>query len=236
MQNVTKYITPLLIGIIIALCVLLQNACNKSTQLSEMVSAANDTLHNTINKLGQEQTTTADLRGSVSDLKSLNSSKDSTIKKLQQIVDKNTSSATVLFSKTSSSSTTATVVTKINTVTVIVDRPVIRHDTVFQIDTVYKYPTYRTITKSRWDSISAVANKDSFKIDYTVYNEFDLKTEWQSQGIFKPKKCIASVLNNNPKTKTLEFKTFEFEAPKHRRWVDWLEGAGAAAIIFLIVK
>lgn len=229
-QTLQKYLTPILLVVIIVLTLFLQKSCNSVKQLSSIYAEASDSLHKTVNKLGQEQTTTLALIGSVSDLKKLNSSKDSAIKKLQQIVDKNTYNATVLASKTTSSSTSATVIYS----KPLINNQTVRHDTI--IDSVLVYPTYKTITKSRWDSVSAVANKDSFNINYTVYNEFDLKTEWQSQGLFKPKKCVASVLNNNPKTKTLEFKTFEFEAPKHRRWTDWLIGAGAATVLFLIAK
>lgn len=232
-----KYIITGLFGIIIVLLILLQGSCNKSKHMNDIYAESTDSLHKTINKLGQEQTTTLTLRGAVSDLSKLNDSKDSTLRKLKAIVDKKTATATVLTNTTSGTISSPTTFTFISSKT-----PLAKQDSAKSCNPIKIYPTYSTHYKSRWDSVSAIATKDSFNIKYEVYNEFDLKTEWKSgkwyrpKDWFKPAICEASVLNKNPNTKTLEFKTFNFEAPKHNRWIDWVIGAAGATVVYSVIK
>lgn len=224
-----KYITGLLLAIIIALIILLQHSCNREGDLSNMLSQSKDTLHKVINKLGQELTTTMELNGSIGDLKKMNSQKDSTLKKLQDLVDKNTASATIIDNKTISSGSGKT------SISIDPKGTIVKHDTISHIDSVFVYPTYKTNYKSSWDSVNIVAKKDSIKVNYVVYNEFEIKKEWVSKGFFKPKVLEIQVLNKNPNTVTLNLKSFTEAEPKKSHWIDWVIGGliGGAGVWLL---
>lgn len=180
-----------------------------------MYDASQDSLHKTTNKLGQEQTSTKLISGKYDDLLKLSNSKDTTIQKLIKLVNKKTISASVLSNTTSNT---------INTGTTATPRDTIRKDSLILV-----YPEYSTLFKNRWENFNIKANKDTIKLDYTVFNEFELKQEFQKQKIkgklFKQYVAVSEVTNLNPHTTTTELKTFTKQLPKPKRWKAFVSGA-----------
>jgi hypothetical protein len=226
--------TILLSGIVVVLCVLLQRSCSKNEEaenFQDMYNASMDTLHKTRNELGQEKTTTSLLLGTVGNLQALNSSKDSTLRKLQKLVDKKTISATVLTTSTGNTVSSATTSTQ--------SRDTIRST---KDSLIYIYPQYNTEFKNRWENFNITANKDTFLVKYKVYNEYEFKQEFMKQGkglkkVFSASVPMVSVTNLNPNTETLELKSFAVKPKKHSRLKTFLIGGVAGAVAtYIIIK
>lgn len=207
------------IAIILALVFFTWKGCTKGDSFEALYNASTDTLHQVRNKLGQEETKTALLYGSVSDLKKLHVSDSSAIGKLQKLVDKNTISATYLSVATGNIISSGT-------------DTIIMRDTIKGPDGItYVYPEYRDTIKSQWEDIKIKSNKDSTSIDYKVFNEFNIVQSWERPSLLKRKIPIANITNLNPHTETKEFKTFTLQENKGNRLRDGLIGVAVGALV-----
>lgn len=211
------------------------NSCNRikemqheSKQLINMKSAIEDTLHKSVNKLGQELSYKKLLIGTISQLKNSSSNKDSTIDILKKMVDSKTISATVLISKTSISGGNKSII------------DTTREQSINKDGKIYVYPTYTDTINSKWAKGWITANKDSIKYKMTLLNEFDIKTEYKRDNFWKSKYPIISVLNKNPNTETINVNNFTLdkEKKKQSRLLVFLEGAiiGTATYMIFIKK
>ncbi len=205
--------------LIIFLCFIgMYNGCNENKEKQNLLNSVNDTLIKTINKLGQEKASTDLLLGTYKDFKAMHVADGSTIGKLQKLVDRLTISATYLSNATGNTFVSVT-------------QPIVSGDTV-KIDSILVlYPEYKTNYSNKWERFSITANKDSFAVDYKVFNEFNLVQAWKRNGIFKRKTPEVSILNLNPHTETKELKTFTVKEDKSNRLRDFLLGVLASAII-----
>ncbi|HEY0029135.1 MAG TPA: hypothetical protein VGC65_00140 [Bacteroidia bacterium] len=207
------------IVIIAVLLFLTWKGCKKGDSFEAMYNASADTLHQVRNKLGQEETSTALLYGSVSVLKKVRAADSSAIGKLQKLVDRLTISATYLSNVTENSISSGT-------------DAVIIHDTVKGADGIsYVYPEYRDTIRNKWENFVIAATKDSFHLDYKVFNEFNLTQSWERQGFLKRKKPITTITNLNPHTETKEIATFTIKEDKSNRLRDGLIGATVGALL-----
>lgn len=207
------------IAVILVLVFFTWKDCTRGDSFEAMYLASNDTLHTTRNKLGQEETKTALLYGSKKDLEKIIADKNSAIGKLQQLVDKNTISATYLSVNTGNVISSAT-------------DTIIMRDTVKGPDGIsYVYPEYRDTTLNKWESIIILANKDSVHIDYKVFNEFNIVQSWERPSFLKRKIPTAKITNLNPHTETKEFKTFTLQENKGNRLRDGLIGVAVGALV-----
>lgn len=211
----------------------LWKGCGNSVDTSKYIpkdlfDASQDSLHKSVNSLGQEETKTRLLTGSIADLQKLSSSKDSSIQKLLKLVNKKTIGATVLSNTTSGTTSSST----------------ISHgrDTIRGKDSlIYVYPEY-TLKRdsSRWEDISARANKDSFVVHYKIFNEFDIVQRMEKQKVpgrwFKQDVSMVDVKNLNPKTQTRELKSFALQSPKKHQARTFLEGMGVGIIAIIAIE
>ncbi len=209
------------IAIILVLCVCVRAGCNESKRAKDnaaLLAATQDTLKITRNSLGQEKATTTLLYGNVKDLKKMHVSDTSALGKLQKLVDNLTISVTYLSNVTAGKVTGKTIVTI--------------HDTIYKNGMAYVYPEYKFSFVDRWQDIKSIATKDSTHIDYKVFNEFDLKQNWQRDKWYKRRTPVASILNLNPHTETREMKVFTVKEDKGNRWRDAIGGfiVGALAV------
>lgn len=205
--------------LIIFLCFIgMYNGCEKGKQKQNLLIAINDTLTKTMNKLGQEKASTDLLLGTYKNFKAMHVADSSAIGKLQKLVDKLTISATYLSNATGNTFVSVT-------------QPILSADTVKMDPILVIYPEYKTNYENKWERFSITANKDSFAVDYKVFNEFSLKQEWRRNGLFKRKTPEVSILNLNPHTETKELKTFTVKEDKSNRFQDFLLGVLASAII-----
>lgn len=225
-KDTNRAIIIVLSAVLVILLFVLKWSCGKikdSQDFETMYNASMDSLHKQRDELGREKTTTALLYGDIKSLKALNSSKDSTLKKLQEIVNKRTISATIF-----STSTGNTVSTGTTSVT--------GRDTVWKDSLIYIYPEYATAFKNRWEDFNIKANKDTFLLKYKIFNEYEFTQEWKRQGIFKPRTPVVTVTNQNPNTETIELKSFTVKPDKRSRWKNIALGAvagfGAGYVIF----
>lgn len=202
---------------IIILCVIgMQNGCEKYKQSQRLLISVNDSLVKTINKHGEEKASTDLLLGSYKDFKAMHVSDSSAIGKLQKLVDKLTISATYLSNVTGNA---------IYTTTTVIER-----DTIVKDGIQFLYPEYRDTIKNKWEDFKISANKDSFQLQYKVFNEYELKQSWKRNGLFKRKTPEVSILNLNPHTETKDLKSFTVKEDKGNRLRDFLFGILASAI------
>lgn len=207
------------IGVIFLCFMGMYNSCNRNKQLQVELVSVNDTLTKTITKKGEEKTATDLLLGTVKDFKAMHASDSSSIGKLQKLVDKLSISATYLNNVTHNNLYSAT-------------QGIIQHDTVIGKDGIKNiYPEYRDTIKNKWEDFKISANKDSFHIQYKVFNEFEIKQTWKRNGLFRHKTAIAEITNLNPHTETKDLKSFTVAENKGNRLRDFLFGVLASAIL-----
>lgn len=204
----------------------LRNGCkqaDRANDLNKLYEVSQDSLHIERNKQGQEKAATTLLYSTIADFKKLKASDSSAIGKLQHMVDKLTISATYLSNVTSNSFVAPT-------------QNVTSGDTV-KIDSItYVFPEYKTSYTNKWERFDVKANKDSFAIDYKVFNEFDLVQAWKRNGLFKRKTPEVTILNLNPHTETKELKTFTVKENKGNRFRDMLIGAAVGALTIEAIR
>lgn len=172
-------------------------SCNENrrdnTELVSVIDAMNDTLEVSINT---DSSKTARINAFETSRKTLLSlrSKDSTIKALQKLVDKNTKSATVFNSNTNIKSNTKNTITS--------------KDTIIKDSLIYIYPEYRSlVSMGKWVNGTAVSNKDGTVLDLQIRNEFNVVIKK------KDKKSVVEVTSMNPYS-TLESVRSFTEIPK----------------------
>lgn len=211
-MNNGKNILLFILGATVIVLLLLLDKCGDRANGFEAMSVANaDTLEITRNNLGQERSVVGLLSGSYDQLARQAAGKDTTLAKLQEIVNKRTISATILSNTTASSFTAPTIVTYDET-----ELSTNELETNNSVDSTHicpvLFPKYNTSYTNRWERFNITATRDSFNVNYKVFNEFELTQNWQRYGFLKTKKrAITSVLNLNPNTETKELKTFTVE-------------------------
>lgn len=219
-----KVINILLIALT-ALIVLCWKMCNKKHDLQTQVetySAANAGLEKNVNKLGQEVTKTQLMLSDYSTIKKKLQTSDSTVKKLQQFIDKHTLSATVLNTTTHDHGSGHTTVSG--------GEVVIKHDSTFI------YPVYKTQWNERWSNGAITATKDSISRNIFFMNEYDIKQSYQLNGhglgkYFRQRVPMVEVVNLNPNTKTTALKSYSLQPDKRPKRRAFVIGGAIGAII-----
>lgn len=201
---------------LIALVAMNIKTCGKLSDIEQINFAKEDTLQTIKNKHGQYESTIAIMNGTVADLKKLNAGKDSAILKLQKMVDRHTISATVHGTVTGN--------------TVISNSVITNYDTVLKNDSIKIYPVYQTQFKNKWENFHITATKDSIKIKYKVFNEFDYVVRDNRVKWYKQRVPQITVTNINPNTETLELKSFSVKAPKGQKILLFSGGAIVGSI------
>ena len=193
------------------------HSCTRTREFGKLYNASSGELQTSRNKLGQEKATNSILYGEVSDLKKINAGKDSTLSRLQELVNNRTISATVFSTATSSSVSSATVIGVFDTVFIDTCKTLI-------------YPRYTTNFENDWERFNITATKDSFNIDYSVFNRYEFKQEWERYGFLKTKKrAVTGVLNLNPNTETKELQTFTVQCKCNK--TKWFTAGAATGIL-----
>lgn len=213
-----KNITILaLAGALIALVFLNISTCGKLADTTRLYEASADTLKTHKNEKGQYESTIAILTGTVADFKKMNASKDTTIKRLQQIVDQHSISATVHGTSTVNTVNSGTAITK--------------YDTIVESDSINVYPVYETKFKNKWEDFQITASKDSFHLEYKVFNVFEYSVRNNRPKWYKARVPEVTVTNLNPHTQTVELKNFTVKPPKNQKIIVFLGGCivGTAA-------
>ncbi len=223
-----KLYNILSIAIVLILFFLLFRTCESKENFEKIVEASKDSLTTWRDKNGLEHAKISVLEGSVSDLKKLNSQKDSSLRKLQAIVDKKTTMAIVLNTTTHNKGKGKT--------TVIVDSS--EHHIVF--DTVHQGDcppcpklTYTTTVNEPWLKGNIIATRDSFHYDLKTFNEYNIVEKREREKFWKEKTLKIEITNKNPNTSTTGIKAWVDQKPKVRRGIIFGLGviAGTAATI-----
>lgn len=207
---------------IIALVAINIKTCGKLSDVSNISIAKDDTIKSYINKYGEQVSTIAIMHGTVAELKNLNAKKDSELARLQKMVDKHTISATAHGTQTGNVVNSSTTIT--------------RYDTIKIKDSIKIYPHYATKFENKWERFSAIATKDSFKIDYKVFNKFDYVVRYNKEKWYKARVPEITVTNLNPNTETLELKNFTVKPPKNQKIIVFLGGAIAGSISVIAIR
>lgn len=200
--------TERLIYLLLLLAVLLGSfQCGQQRAVSEakiFMEAYQDSIHYFRNNEGLQEAYTLVLQSDISSLKALSLSKDSTLKRLSELVKKGSRTITVLQTNTSDSGSAPTIL---------------------QADTSRpEFPIYTASWSSKWDSFYIVATRDSIFRRYTVKNEFDIRHTWASTGFLQPKALQVEVLSLNPNSQTTGLRSWSIKQPKANRILWGLSG------------
>ncbi len=209
-----------MIGMGIAIAVLiffLQRSCSGNVELTNLNTAANDTITFERNEKNQQTAEISILEGnSDRDLKNLKT-KDKTIIKLQEIVKNykgKLRSATILANTTTSTGTNVTTITKT--------------DTVVKDSITYVYETYEAEIDNEWEKGHIIANRDSVHHSIKIRNEFEITQgmKRREKGLFKRKVPVVTIKNLNPNTVTTELRTFNVTKDQSRFGLSLQAGYG----------
>lgn len=220
-MKIPKEMRSLLIGLLIALIVIIfasfKSCQNRKLQEeNNLLEGLQDTLKTMRNKDGTQTSIISMLQATTSkaflDIKT----KDETILWLQREVQKEKNKIkggggiVVIGGSTSYTGT--------STNTIIANNPVINGDT------VYQYPTYKTIGKDTlWIKYTIVASKDKTTLDLKVINKYKVLIGTEKVGLFK-RKPIVEVTNLNPYTSTETLRAFEIKDNRKTRISLGLQG------------
>lgn len=198
------------------------------------IEALSNTMVKYRDKNGAEVTEARLILSSYKDLKALHVSDSSTIGRLQNLVNKNTISATAIKNTTSGTITGKTKITFKN-VSLGNNRdtlPILTEVVTMPCDTVY--PEYQDSITSKWANMNVLATKDSIKVDYTVFNEYEISQEYKKEGNwpFRKKVPIVKIKNLNPHTVTTEIASYAVQVPKTGKKITTI-AAVAAGLGFL---
>lgn len=202
---------------IFVICFFWLQTCNGKKSLEGMVQDSQADVKIWRDKSGNQHAQIVQLVGSYNDLKRLNSKQDSTLRKLQALVDKHTTSATVFNAGTHVTGSGGTHISfPPSTHTV---EPPNNGEHVIQFndnpcDTVWPIYSYNVNTK--WTKGTIVANKDTTVYDLKVFNEFQIKETLARDKWFLQKKQTIEIVSLNPNTETLDVKSF-LKQPKRLR-------------------
>ncbi len=213
----SKTLNIFLIIAIVVLVFFLFRSCSSEKEYKSLIDQKNDTLKTFINKDGQQVAVIALMQSSIEDFKKLNAGKDSSLKRLQKLVDAHTIVATIHDVQTSN-----TIVS--NQVTVIA------HDTIFKDSMAYVYPEYRDTISNKWEHFIMSATNKKFTLDYKLNNEFDYQIRYDRLKWYKPRVAEISATNLNPHTVTNELKSFAVIPPKGQKLIVFLSGIAIGSV------
>ena len=198
--------TDLLFAVtIIILALLLMRSRDQQRSAQALYDATQDTLKVRTNALGQQTASISVLKAASKKQFLKFKTQDSTIVQLQDVVKEykgKLATATVLSNATADVGTTATTITKTDTVVV--------------NNVSYIYQTYDTKWDEKWSKGTIVATRDTITRDIKIKNEYEITQGEERQGLFKPRILTVNVKNLNPNTETEEFRTFTVDVPKKR--------------------
>lgn len=197
----------IIIGLLLIIVIILYfKSCgkSKSDEYKGLYEAAQDTLQQTRNELGEQVSSIALLSASNDKLFLKMKTNDSTIIALQNVVKDykgKLKAATVLGTSTNDTGSSETT---------------IKWDTIRDESGTSVAAVYETEWDEKWSVGSIRATKDSISRDIKIRNDFEITIGEEKQGWFKKKKSLVTITNKNPNTITQELRTFTVE-PKKRR-------------------
>lgn len=215
-MKIPKEMRSLLVGILIALIAIifasLKSCENRKLQEeNNLLEGLQDTIRTMRNKDGTQTTIISMLQATSTkaflDIKT----KDETILWLQREVEKEKKKIkggggiVVIGGSTTFTGT--------STNTIVAFNPVINGDT------VYQYPTYKTINDGKdtlWVKYTIVASKDKTTLDLKVINKYKVVIGTERVSLFK-RKSIVEVTNLNPYTSTETLRAFEVKDNRKTR-------------------
>lgn len=187
---------------------------NKALQISE-------------NKFHQQVVTSSLYLEKYQNLMAVDAGKDSLLIRMKKDADKNLQIAIAMNTQTTSHHQGPTSVVFAVGDTVMTDS-----GSSVPCDSVF--PEYRYNERTEDDTVSVIANRNQTIVNYSVYNNFDIKQSWKRKGLFG-KEYFVQVTNRNPHTVTLDMRAFKLDVQKPRRIVWLFSGivVGAAGMIYL---
>lgn len=234
-----KLYNILSVVILLVLCFIVFRACESKENAEKLNEQNKDLLITWRDKAGLEHAKISVLEGSVSDLKKLNSSKDSTLRKLQALVDKKTNSAIVFNVSTTSKGKTKTNISHSGNHHIVFKPNNESVDTIKTNNSIFEniepcpLPTYYTTIDEPWVEGTIIANADSTYHDIKFKNEFNIVEKRERKYFWKEKTLKLTITNLNPNTTTTDLKVWIDKKPKFRRGFVFVTGVivGSAGTI-----
>lgn len=205
------------VSVILILLVFCYTGCERDTTNIDALNSVVDSLQKSKDVLKRETSKTAVLKLTYNELKNIHVADSTSIGKLKKIVDRLTRIATILSSTTKNKFTAATIT--------------LSGDTVIKDSLIYVYPSYSSAYSNQWERFKLSASRDTFHVDYKVFNDFEIKQEWKRNGIFKRRTLEASIKNLNPHTETIQFKTYSLSENRNNRFRDFLVGVAVGSAL-----
>lgn len=186
--------------VIIILVIALLKSFNSQKELLNLNDSLNSELITEKNEKGQEIAKRKILETSEKKLFLKIKSKDSSIIRLQEIVED--------YKGRLYSATLVKNSTKINGKGVT--------ELIVEEKQTISFPTYRTSFSDKWYDITIEAGKDSIKWNSQIRNEFEITIGEESNGWFKKRTKNISILNLNPYTETTELRNYSISTKPKR--------------------
>lgn len=169
----------------------------QKAELSESLHIVTDSLKQTVNEMGELQSSKAVITGSVAMLQTLVNHKDSTIAELSKRINKRTVATGVIVQSIS------------DTIEIPGDTVYVPCDTanrIFQL-------------QDDWGRYRIDLRGNRALLAYTIKNSTSVDLSWQKQGWFKPSIPKITVTDHNPhsQTKQVEFLMVSTKAPPEKK-------------------
>lgn len=219
------------VGVIIIMVFLLLRGCQDKNyridEINSMYTAANSQILRYKTKTGLDSIRKMVLLGDVYTLKSMNAAGNKEIERLQRMVNKNTISATVIGTTTSGTASGNTTVSvppgssaSDTAITPALLALIKKMSCSLKLDTAC-FPTYTLLgdTSDKWISLTGFANSKGFKLNYHVFNDYEITQEFKKEGKWYNRVNVPyiTVTNLNPHTITTKIQSFAVApAPKDR--------------------
>jgi len=203
----------LLLLLIVLVLVIIQRECSRRDLVKQQdfnLEALTDSVSVTKNKLGEVSYKVTALRSTNADLLKSISSKDTTIQRLQELVD-------IYKSEVSDGGT----ITVTETITVI--------DTVTEI--VYLDSTSSFNFTDKWISLSGSIEDQLLKFKLATKDQLSIITGYEREGFLKLKrKPFAEITPASPYTKVVDIKSITIQNDNR---YNWLSVTGGPSIIYV---
>lgn len=211
------------IVILLVLCFIIFRTCESKENAEKINEQNKDSLTTWRDKAGLAHAKISVLEGSERDLKKLNSQKDSSLRKLQALVGKNTTSAIVL-------NTATTIKGKGKTTVTNPDEHHLIFDTISLGDCPPCNPTYSTTINETWLTGTIVAKSDSTEYNLKSFTELNIVETRKREKFWKEKTLKIEVTSLNPKTQITGLKAWTEAHPKVRRGFIFVGGVVAGSV------
>lgn len=215
------------VAMILILISFLFNECKNTRNKDNIINSMNDTIIRKTNDLGQEVAIKKSYILQYSDMKRMLSTKDKEVFELNKRVTNLTKFRTVTKGKIQSNEVKVVIHQKDTTKT---------DQFAWNNQLLEDYPTYTSDYEDEWLKLKIKMSSETLDVLYEVNNEYVMKNEYISNGIFKPKDLSVVIKNLNPNTTTTDLQNYVIKGKKQNKGIILAAGFVGGVILSNLVR